>query len=62
MNSPTISYALREQSEIYHTKISSNLRKKNLTYTYESIIKKNKILKLSKRTIQDSIQQLIQTI
>ena len=53
--STIVKYAPEEQSEIHYTEISSNLRKENLPI-------KISFSKLSKRTIQDSIHQLIQTI
>ena len=47
MNSTPIKYALREQSEMYYTKILSNLTKKDLIYTYKSTIKND-----SSQTVQ----------
>ena len=56
-----IKYAPEEQNEMQYTEISSNLRKKEFTYMYESTIKIC-LPKLSKWTIQDSIHRLIQTV
>jgi len=64
MSSSTIfNYALGEQSEMHYTEISANYFKKTqLTYMYQSTIKKIRLPKLFKQIFQDSIRRLIQTI
>ena len=59
-SSTTFKYALEEQSEMNYTKMLTNLRKEINLYVL-IYYKKMSLPKLSKRTIQDSIHQLMQT-